>query len=552
MFALLFSTGLSVFIYIVLGILFAKSFNLHFHFSEIIIIGLVFSNVFSTILSIFIPVNQSIYILLIITCIFLLFYLKKEVIDFSLLAQMKKDILFFSLPFICIGFILTLNAPQIYDSGLYHIQSIKWIEEYAAVPGLANLHGRFGFNSNLFTLFALTSFSNLFKQDIFSINFIVFSVFVLYFINIIYGLLREKGINNLFIFYSILFYFLLYLSNILSSPSPDFLAAVIPTFIFTRVIELSSIKEGITIRKITPVIILSAYILTVKIATLPILILPIILFLKYKNGNRNWLLITLSLGLIITPWIVRNIILTGWLIYPFPDIHLFNFDWQVPLLNVIEEKNAIIGWARNPGEHYLAPLKMGILEWVLIWWQKVSIFNKLIFMPALFSPFIAISISLINKIKIDFITYLIIIASFLGVSFWLFSAPDFRFGLAFIVISAFSPFLYLKFSWQQKHKPPFLFTGLITIIGCCFAMQNMEKIISTRRNFASLVISPEHIKTPNNIIFNSYKINGTTIYFPLEGDRCFDHCLPCSIYKHDDLELRGCTLQSGFRKTSGK
>ena len=27
-----------------------------------------------------------------------------------------------------------------FDSGLYHAQAIRWIEEYGVVPGLANLH----------------------------------------------------------------------------------------------------------------------------------------------------------------------------------------------------------------------------------------------------------------------------------------------------------------------------------------------------------------------------------------------------------------------------
>lgn len=42
-----------------------------------------------------------------------------------------------------------------YDTGLYHAQSIRWIEEYGVVPGLANLHSRFGYNSAAFALCAL-------------------------------------------------------------------------------------------------------------------------------------------------------------------------------------------------------------------------------------------------------------------------------------------------------------------------------------------------------------------------------------------------------------
>lgn len=44
-----------------------------------------------------------------------------------------------------------------YDTGLYHAQAIRWIEEYGVVPGLANLHSRFGYNSASFALSAFFS-----------------------------------------------------------------------------------------------------------------------------------------------------------------------------------------------------------------------------------------------------------------------------------------------------------------------------------------------------------------------------------------------------------
>src|SRR5215469_316870 len=42
-----------------------------------------------------------------------------------------------------------LTAGFCYDSALYHLLAVRWAWEYGAVPGLANLHGRLGFNSAL-------------------------------------------------------------------------------------------------------------------------------------------------------------------------------------------------------------------------------------------------------------------------------------------------------------------------------------------------------------------------------------------------------------------
>ena len=48
--------------------------------------------------------------------------------------------------------ILTMKAPEFVDTYLYHVQAIRWIEEYGVVPGLGNLHCRFAYNSAFLVL----------------------------------------------------------------------------------------------------------------------------------------------------------------------------------------------------------------------------------------------------------------------------------------------------------------------------------------------------------------------------------------------------------------
>ncbi len=69
---------------------------------------------------------------------------------------------FLILFFIVWAIILLINAgpTMMDDTESYHIQSIKWIQEYGSVPGIVNLHVRFGFNSSWFSSVALFSFSS--------------------------------------------------------------------------------------------------------------------------------------------------------------------------------------------------------------------------------------------------------------------------------------------------------------------------------------------------------------------------------------------------------
>lgn len=48
------------------------------------------------------------------------------------------------------------DLVQWYDTGLYHLQAVKWAAHYPAVPGLANLHYRFGYNNSVHLFAAYT------------------------------------------------------------------------------------------------------------------------------------------------------------------------------------------------------------------------------------------------------------------------------------------------------------------------------------------------------------------------------------------------------------
>jgi hypothetical protein len=74
----------------------------------------------------------------------------------------------------------------------------------------------------------------------------------------------------------------------------------------------------------------------------------------------------------------------------------------------------------------------------------------------------------------------------------------------------------------------------------------------TRFDVANIAIRPQPIASlqPSNV--GSYAISGVTVFYPTDGDRCYDHDLPCTPYPDRTLELRGNTIQSGFRHAAAK
>jgi hypothetical protein len=286
------------------------------------------------------------------------------------------------------------------------------------------------------------------------------------------------------------------------------------------------------------------------LTTIPIMILPLFIFIKFKSEARKLLLLLPLLGLIILPWLIRNVILTGWLIYPFHSLDLFDFDWKVPISGLISMDEAITGWARNPGEQYIAASHMNMYEWIPIWWHSLSKIDSQLVLLSIVFPLLIFTYHILKKTKLDFHVFLITFTSFCGITFWFFLAPDLRFGKAFIIISVISPLLWFNFKLYLRpiFKSIYMFLSIIIILFVSLVKINIGfNILKITYENSNRIITPQIIQIPSNTYFKKNKKSGVVIYVPTKGDRCFYQCLPCIPHTVDAIKLRDKTLQSGFK-----
>ncbi|EMY77862.1 hypothetical protein LEP1GSC060_2756 [Leptospira weilii serovar Ranarum str. ICFT] len=234
MLAILISTVLSLYVFISFGSATERVLKVKFQFTDKVFIGLSVANTFASFVSLFFPISIWILLVFLIFCSILLYFVKEnfKILTFKFIH--KSLVLVIAAPFIVYALIFSLNPPFPYDSGLYHIQSIKWIEEYAVVPGLANIHGRFGFNPNVFTIFALTSLRDIFNQEIFSVNFTIYSILVLHYISRIHTIAKREGFTNSFLINTIAFALILDQIVNISSPTLDLISIVFPLYVLTN------------------------------------------------------------------------------------------------------------------------------------------------------------------------------------------------------------------------------------------------------------------------------------------------------------------------------
>ena len=51
--------------------------------------------------------------------------------------------------------------------------------------------------------------------------------------------------------------------------------------------------------------------------------------------------------IMILPFLVRNVIISGYLIYPYPELDLFHLDWKMPAYTLVYDRNEIKVWGMD-------------------------------------------------------------------------------------------------------------------------------------------------------------------------------------------------------------
>lgn len=509
---------------------------------EFFFIGFLTLSSITGFLSIFIPIGNYVllFFCLLVVFLFIINYREikfkfKEVLK-TIMSLSKMDLIIISGLFL---FILSAVVHEIslYDTGLYHAQSIKWIRNYAVVPGLGNLHSRFAFNSMFFVISGPFTFE---IKDVllFPLNGICFQVLIIK----LYTLFRrENKAGNIWkaVFYgSVLLLGFYILTPSLNSPSPDTVCAIL--IIYSFVFVLNQPKEGKQI-KTFHMILLNLLVFSCIAFKLSSLFLVLIIPLFWKSEMIKRGIITIFIGVIVlSPFFIRNYFLSGYLIYPFPGIDIFDVDWKIPLENVIREKCWIESWAKIPGKPYPEVLGLGFTEWILPWFSSMNTINRLMVSFNIFS----IITLIIMVFKRDFFLVKIQVIILINLAFWFTSAPDPRFVYGFLFLGVSITVAYLiklfetSFSLRKsKYTNIFLISSLLII---CYQLKQYP--LHTLRFPVMWVISDhyETIDTKEYCTDFIYRV-------PVSDPKCFNADIPCTPYPLENVVLRGKELKEGFK-----
>lgn len=478
--------------------------------------------------------------------------------NFSL--KEKLILLFFCL----IAISIYVWEEGILDSIFYHQQAIRWSEEYAVVPGLGNLEDRLALNSNYLLISALFTFRFLFDQAIYAVN----SWFVVMLgCWCIVELFRSKyELKRICLLVAFFIFFILNI-KLMQNTSTDILPNVIVFYVLARLILDSSFFY----RHKLLYALLPMFLITCKLSFIPFMLIALaVCWILYSEGRIRYVCLLLGLFLLILiPWLVRNVIMSGYLVYPIYQIDLFSFDWKIPL-KIAESQ---VFCVKTVGRNYLNATLHGVLNsgrdplWIVYMTLGLYIMSLI--------SIILLVGSFFKKTKWDKVLLLVFVSLLFSLILWLLNGPDSRFvsGLLCLLLF-FAASVCLDFSFKNRLYPNLgfgLLLSFLVFIGFwsfrqtksryeSFALISEEVLVD--RRFEGVLYRPcsfsFFLKLTSNIDsekeVESYELNNGELIYVSKIRYAFDRIPYTAEYGTDwkltdyhDLEARGEDLSSGFR-----
>jgi hypothetical protein len=476
---------------------------------------------------------------------------KSQEVNFLYLTMLFIVILAVSLP--CVSVDGTLSFS--YDTGLYHLSVVRWINEYATVPGLANLHTRLGYGSasSFFTFAAL--FDNWIwdgRSAWLTVSFLLAMLLAQVLHKLFFGTTRLK-------IYSLICFLYLLLELLLLRPGLYFDSVVFYILIIAGLHAVEMTGAGAKFNEMAEKKYFAFYIvpsmLTLAFTIKPVAVIVLLCcaviygmpFFQslYRSDRKNFPKITavaIVPLLLLSGYLLRNLMTSGWPLFPAPYGGIA-VQWSLPKETVENEYRVIKNWPRASGHEFLDVGDKLFYEWAPSWlFRNFDKFNGVTFFLPLFFAFVMVLWYLMQKKRCKF-HMIIFFTLFLSLIFWFFTGPDIRFARGFVWLLV--AFLVLAFydteGWGFSVLYNFIPRHTLRVITVAVAIEGILLfcVVLPYRNFKFSLwhIGRAASRPVKSVTLNNGQTPSLVVWVPEESDRCGDAPLPCTPYPDDRLRL---------------
>ena len=432
-----------------------------------------------------------------------------------------------------------LYTPWSGDNLLYHLNTIRWLNEYPIIPGLGNLHGRLAFNQSYFSFLATINFFPYLNHAPGTGNLFFMVLALITSIEILGTNIKLKLLVFIGMFIAITKY-----SDTLHSTNSNFITAILQVVIFSQLIILFNAKNDIKkTDQIYEIFYLCVLIFLFKFSSAAFSGITIaILIFRFRKSishdSKNLLKTCYVISLILVIHSIRGYVLSGAPFYPSTAFHITNLPWSVSSDLISREAAWVMSWARAPG---LSPDEvLGNWKWISGWARALPTTFTSTLVIAFFFYIASLIFKKPNQVRnTNQLIYAPLLTSLL---FWFLTAPAIGFvGNIPDLIATLSIWIFFcenRFTNIKLIKTIDPKRWLIlTILLCLFAIRSTGIKKISLQGWMPI--------KENALIIEKTK-QGLKIYTPAEGDQCGDSPLPCTPYLDDNLHLIGNSINSGF------
>ncbi len=455
--------------------------------------------------------------------------------------------------------------PMDYDAGLYRMGIINYAAEYRAIPGLANLHSRFGFSSALGPLSAFMG-NGIWENNGFRI--VTGFVFSLLLLEVTLRILvpRKRTPGDFLIVLGWAFTVWVVLGDSgrwVASPSQDLMALITALVAFVFLVDFVSphtrqrwLASGALLTaaisaSIRPLSWLLALCLLLTIYLASIWLKP-----RERIGPAAYLYLLPSLIAVFVLGVVmmvRDAIISGWLLFPLTAFPL-PVDWRTASPKA--DSLGVTWWGRAPGLSIDQAQAQG---WFGPWLDSFIFGREMRFFVVAIVASLVPLLWLAGRRAWRQSWALMALALFpaLVVSVvWFVTAPDIRFGWAGLFALVGIPIAFLL---AESAYPPWLCRAIFFIFVALGAATSWRAGQFEQRGNEpqpySLNVADREVSVllgPPNYVYTvpGSLGDGTPVVYPRDGGNCYMVFPMCLLPGGGvNIEKRGDSITDGFRVT---
>lgn len=527
--------------------------NRHFSVTLYLVTGIIGITVYAQFFSIFAKIGLWAHVVLVATALVCGYRNRSTVWQ---LWQTYRPVLcswegFFYCCFVLLIAFFTSRGEFHTDTNIYHAAAIRIYEEYGLVKGIGNLQLHYAYNSSYLAFASIFSLKWLLGSSLHTTTGFLETVMCLYAFHGLRAFRQHKAHVADMMRIGILLYTLVNVTRSMS-PATDYATMFFALFIITAWCE-NFFEKGSDLTVYCLLTVAAVFAATLKFSSCLLVLIglyPAWCLIREKRWKEIG--ICLFGGcVILCPFLVRNYLISGWLLYPFEGIDLFKVPWKIPLEYLVHDADQIKVWGRCLYD--VEKVDMPLYEWLPVWWEHQFRYEKMFLGGVLLGTalqLLMVGMRLYRKQKIRPQMAVLHLAVWGNVLVWFLIAPFIRYGLAFliaVVMIAVGDYLGERKQGLCSIVAGSLVFGILVSLSPYWDQYVTEAGVFVKQNLRE----PYYIeqKDYDRGSMDSCEINGNTVYFSTGEEINSYHVFPGTCYKPmlERSTLIGERIEDGFR-----